>query len=360
MIETKRIFHTISRENNINAVRYYLAICILIGHFNVLSGEEVFQLPRIFGGAGSFFAISGFLLFHSWERRPTLKQYFSRRAARIFPPYFFVVIAAAVMLVFMSTLSAADYFASSGFWEYLLANLSFLNFLAPDLPGVFTESGMAMSSVNGSLWTMKGEVACYLTVPLVYWLIKGNPKRANLVLGVIMALFLSAYVVLSKKYLVEGSGSVDIMRRQTLVMFLFYMGAWLNLHLERLKAHSRVVIIGCGLFLMWVWVNNTYLGIDMPLWAYMGVDILHPLASGLMVIGCSITGRWGHFLSRHDPMTYEIYLFHFPIIQTVTALGWVGTLGAYPSLLLVILVTTMLAWLSYRYVSAPFIRLTKK
>lgn len=164
------IFTPISKHNNMNVVRYYLCLCILMNHFNVLTGESLPMLPRIFGGVGSFFAISGFLMFPSFEKRPYLKSYFSRRAKRILPPYMLIVLLAAFGLCALSELPVKEYFTDVVVYKYLVANLCFMNFLVPSLPGVFTEN--IMTAVNGSLWTMKGEVVCYLMVPFVYNYIK--------------------------------------------------------------------------------------------------------------------------------------------------------------------------------------------
>lgn len=354
-MQPNAIFNPVSRDNNINAVRYYLAICILVNHFNVLTGSEVFQLPRIFGGAGSFFAISGFLLFHSFEKRPSLPSYFRRRAARILPPYFFVVLLAAVALCAISLCSPGQYFLSPGFWKYLAANLSFLNFLEPTLPGVFTDATNLAPAVNGSLWTMKGEIACYLTVPLAYWLIK-RYRRPTIILSAACTAFLGLFILFQIMLFSHDSGMWEILRRQALVMFLFYMGAMLNLHLDTLRRHTAPLIIVCGTFLMFHWANTYYLHLPLPNAAYFAQMLLHPLASGLMVIACSISGNWGRCLRHHDPFTYEIYLFHYPIIQTLLATGTVAALGPYPALGLAILLTSALAWLSYHFVSAPFIR----
>lgn len=104
------IFTSISKHNNMNVVRYYLCLCILMNHFNVLTGESLPMLPRIFGGVGSFFAISGFLMFPSFEKRPYLKSYFSRRAKRILPPYVLIVLLAAFGLCALSELPVKEYF----------------------------------------------------------------------------------------------------------------------------------------------------------------------------------------------------------------------------------------------------------
>ena len=80
---------------------------------------------------------------------------------RILPPYWATVVLFAILLGFCS--ASPDYFLSGQFWKYLIANLCFVNFVEPALPGVF--DGMEVTAVNGSLWTMKVEWMLYLSMP---------------------------------------------------------------------------------------------------------------------------------------------------------------------------------------------------
>lgn len=349
-----RNFNSISRENNINAIRYYLAICILMNHFCVLTGIDVVQLPRIFGGAGSFFAISGFLMFPSFEKNSDVGRYLKRRANRIFPPYFLIVLAAACCGVFISSLPFTQYFTSSGFWEYLAANLTFLNWLHPDLPGVFAEATNRVSSVNGALWTMKGEVACYLTIPLIFWFSRKGNIRMQTILGWLMLMLGGLYLVFQYFYL-EGNQKADIIARQCIVMFLFYMGGMLNMHLADVRRYWRSIMGICGCLLLFEFVNKYWLLLTIPYGGgFVFHNILIPLATGLMVIVCSVTGRWGSLLAGHEPVTYEIYLFHYPVIQTLVYLGVIDKIGFYPGLLTAIALTSLFAYLAYRYVGSRF------
>jgi peptidoglycan/LPS O-acetylase OafA/YrhL len=150
-------------------VRYYLALSVVMAHFSTLTGVEVWWPTSSYDAVGGFFALSGFLVYGSYLRAPSLKTFIANRARRILPAYSFIILLCAFGLVGLSTLPAAEYFTSWHWWRYLLSNLTFLNFLCPDLPGVF--SGNEMTAVNGSLWTLKVEWMLYLTVPLVAWLI---------------------------------------------------------------------------------------------------------------------------------------------------------------------------------------------
>jgi len=54
---------------------------------------------------------------------------------------------------------------------------------------------------------------------------------------------------------------------------------------------------------------------------------------------------------RHD-LSYGIYLWHFPVIQTLVSLG-VFQLAPWPTALLAALLVVGIAWASWRWVEAP-------
>lgn len=326
-----------------NLVRYYLALCILMSHFAFLANSDIFQLPRIFGGAGSFFALSGFLMFPSYEKHPEPKRFLARRARRIFPPYFLVVLIAALGLSLVSTMPLASYFLDSGFWKYVGANLSFLNFLHPDLPGVFDGAPNLTSSVNGALWTMKGEVLCYLSVPLVFKAINRGRHFCRNALAIIVVVCTVLYIVFT--YVIGGT--LWVLGKQFFVFMLFYLGALINLELP--------------LFLKYKWYilgfNVAFLASDyFSLLGYLPeLDVIYnvflsPFVTGTMVLICCLTGRWGWFLARHNAVSYDIYLFHWPVIQLLVYFGLVTSAGAYPTLFITIAITVCLAFLSWNFV----------
>ena len=352
IIMPQPFFHSISRDNNLNAIRYYLALSILVAHFAGLSGIQIITLPRIFGNAGSFFAISGFLMFHSYEKATSNKQYFIRRARRILPSYFLVVLLAALALSLASTLPASEYFTSTGFWKYLGANLSFLNFLHPSLPGVFESSHNVTTAVNGSLWTMKCEVMLYLMVPLVYLWIEHSRFSAATVLWI--CLVLSGILFWGLKWVeISNDTSLEVYLKLVRSISIFMAGGLANIYLEYvLRYRWWIIIISLTLYAAdtFDWLTGW-----MPAALFTHV-YFYPIVAGIMALAAGFTGRWGHSLARHDTISYDIYLFHFPIIQLLLYYGFAQSLGVYQCLFLAILITIMSAYLSWRFVGSRFLK----
>ncbi len=129
--------HKLKRTgNNMDAIRYVLAFAVVVEHFNYLCGADIpFPIPAS-TGVGGFFALSGFLIYRNFEKRPGLRHYIAARARRILPPYLFIVLLCAFLLAAVSSLPAARYFTDPQWWRYLVSNALFLNFLEPSLPGV--------------------------------------------------------------------------------------------------------------------------------------------------------------------------------------------------------------------------------
>lgn len=342
--DNKFIFNSISHDNNMNAVRYYLSICVVVSHVAVLTGVWFPSLQSINMVVGCFFALSGFLIFPSFQRHPAMKGYLSRRARKIMPSYVFIVLLAAVSFVAVSDMPAMEYFSDSGFYKYLGANLSFLNFLCPDLPGVFKGGGFVTDAVNGSLWTMKGEWACYLSVPVVYWLAGkvGRRLAGVLMLGLVVGCICTRLLLLHLGPGGERSLNAIIAKQFGTVFVFFYVGALINVYLDKflkykwyILAVDVVVILFCD---------------KIPFY----YTVLQPFVDASMVLLFSLVGKWGSVFSRRDDVSYDIYLFHFPIIQLAVYLGLPERMNGSVMLLLIVSATVVLALFSWNTIGKRF------
>ena len=154
--------------NNFDLLRFVFAFIVLLVHAYVLSGAESLSiLSEVFSSeiaVKSFFVVSGFLIFMSYENSKNAGNYFSKRARRIYPAYIFVVVACVFLGMILSKYSWHEYI-SLELAKYIAANLMFLNFMHLNLPGVFEHN--SLQAINGALWTLKIEAMFYLLVPVV-------------------------------------------------------------------------------------------------------------------------------------------------------------------------------------------------
>ncbi len=326
-----------------NVVRYYLSFCVLISHASVLTGIAYPALQSVNVVVGCFFTLSGFLMFPSFDRHPSMRGYLSRRVRKIMPSYIFIVVVAAVSLVAVSTLSVTEYFCDSGFYKYLMANLAFLNFLQPDLPGVFQGPDFVTDAVNGSLWTMKGEWLCYLSVPLVYRLVVrlGRDRGRMLLWGIVGSLICLRMLLLS--FASDEHSVYAMLARQFGTVFVFfYVGALINSYWNEFRRYKWWILAVCLLLVAFCGDSLVY------------HTVLQPFVAGSLVVWVSLVGSWGARLSRGDDLSYDIYLFHFPVIQSAVWLGLPERMGAVWLLLTIAVVTVCLALFSWNVVGRRF------
>ena len=97
LIEDKSAISSYKRDkNNFDLIRVILALIVFLVHAASLSGYSGLRLILdIFSAeiaVKSFFIISGFLIFMSYEKSKTISSYFSKRIRRIYPAYVFVIL----------------------------------------------------------------------------------------------------------------------------------------------------------------------------------------------------------------------------------------------------------------------------
>ncbi|MBQ8773221.1 MAG: acyltransferase [Muribaculaceae bacterium] len=331
-----------------DAVRYYLATSVLIAHFNFMGGHDIPWPTSSHTAVGGFFALSGFLVYGSYLRNPSLINFIKRRARRILPPYVFIVLLCTFGLSGATTLSTSEYFASADWWKYLFANLFFLNFLQSTLPGVFESSEYAVHAVNGSLWTMKVEWMLYLSVPIVAWLhTRLNWRRLPTLLGM-LAFSIGYRILFYYMYADTGNELYNILSRQVFgQLSYFYVGVIIYFYLDQfMKWKWQIIAIATAI---------TLLSPHIPFYNQW----LDPLVSGSAVIWFSMVGNWGKWMSGRNNVSYDIYLFHFPVIQLSIFTG-INALPSWQALAIVMTATIALANLSWHCIGKHFMKHTHK
>jgi peptidoglycan/LPS O-acetylase OafA/YrhL len=336
-------------KNNLDCLRLMLASTVALFHFRALS-----ELPALSSfdrflsapfAVRSFFVISGLLIFRSYTRSSSVSSYFEKRVRRIYPAYFTVIVVAAIALCTLSTVPISHYFGF-GFWKYLGANLLFLNFLAPSLPGVFQSN--SITAVNGALWTLKIEAVFYLSVPIIHYLCKRlGTKQVMLAIFSLSCLWKYGFAYLATRGASHGLFSLDSSRNiysQLEVQFpaqlaYFTAGILLLLYFDKLKHHSLAIsVITACLYL----VDHFYThGILDIFWI-----------SGLVFV----IGFWrylGNF-SKYGDFSYGVYIVHWPIIQTLIVFG-AAKLNPALFLMIGISLITLTAFLMWHLVENRFL-----
>ncbi len=324
--------YKIPLPNNMGIVRYVLALAVVFAHFKYLAGYDFYFPISSYSAIGGFFTLSGFLIYRSYLCKPNLKKYLLSRAIRILPAYWITVLFFALAFCFISTLSIDEYFSSSGFWKYLISNLAFLNFLHPTLPGVFED--LSTHAVNGSLWTMKVEWCLYLTPPLVVWLIsrfKMKPTVMFVLVYIIACIYRGVFQYMSE---VTGKELYYILGRQFFGQLSYFYAGVICYYWFDTFMHYKWQLIILAFAALFVCNFTPYLNI-----------ILHPFAIAIIIVWFSMVGKWGTWEGKHDNISYNIYLIHYPVIMFFVYLRGTNNVSLMPALLFCLLATYILSWL---------------
>lgn len=295
-----------SRNNSFDGIRLLAALAVLWGHSYHLfgrmhEGPSWGGLEWHTGGVMVFFAMSGYLITQSWQRDPHVLRFFGRRALRILPALVVAVLLSfAVLGPVVTTLPASLYWRDSRSWAYL-ANA--VLYFVSGLPGVFESSRWGL---NGSLWTLYPEVLMYVTVAAVGLV---AAKRAPwmlwplVVATVTIWAFQQAYDAKQFWRLMALLKRIGIVTPEAFVglasMFLF--GALAQLHSIPFRVRWCAALIA----LAWATHGTVFY------WIVLAVAL--PYIT-LTVATRSTPLAW---LARYGDFSYGVYIYAFPIQQTV-------------------------------------------
>lgn len=329
-----------NRNNNFDIIRLIAACFVVFGHVYPLSGTA--GGPGVLGmgvhtfGVKVFFFLSGYLVLDSWLRDPDLYNYFLRRFLRFFPALIVVVMITVLIIgPLFTTLSILDYFNDPRLVYYPLNIFLYINYY---LPGVF-EDNPIKNAANGSFWTLPVEFFAYCLVPLIF------SNRIRLLVGIKGAIALIVAIGLDH-WLRKSPDShliiyaTDIYPSSQLLVF-FAIGTFLRSLQLSSQIDARHFI---GALAIWSVIPRGM--IDTSWFAYVFV----PLATLAFATAPKI-----NFLKGND-VSYGIYLWAFPVSQCIWSFGF-GRGDAFVMGVLTILVTVPIAFLSWRIIETPALKL---
>lgn len=326
------------RDNNFDALRLLFASLVVVFHMGLLSAVPSLAWTQYVSATfavQAFFVVSGFLVTMSFERSSSLWSYSIKRIRRIVPAYVTVVLGAAVLLAFMSTWPPGRYFTSHGFFEYVGYNLVLSNFKAPALPGVFASN--AVTAVNGSLWTIKVEVGFYVLVPIIVWSVRRFGYRRAL--GSLFLFSLAWHAVFQLLYTNLGTEIYDKLAKQIPGQLSYFAGgAWSYYAArENRSPHALAALAGAIVY---------------PLTGGLADVLLAPFAVTAMVMWAALAGPRLPALGKHGDFSYGVYVYHFPIVQTLIALGLFAFSPAL-AVIVVVIAVALCSIASWYWIEAP-------
>lgn len=335
----------IPAQNNFDLLRLFLALSVCLSHLGEVSGIAAF-LPLanyFYSGIAvdSFFVVSGFLIFRSFQHSSSLGSYMGKRVRRIYPAYCVVVVAASLLLPLLFIGDRQRLLFSADWLQYLGYNLVFLNFLQPDMPGIFTQNPLQV--INAPLWTIKVEVMFYLSVPLIFPLVTRYKRPWQpLIILYLSSIAYSWYCM----HMFENSGNELYLRFEKQLpgqLAFFLSGGGLYLYFAIFQKYWRVVF-SCAVIALLVATRHDGFAF-----------FFYPAALAVVIVAIALlipyAGNWGRF----GDMSYGVYIYHFPIIQIFTALS---LFNSHPWLTFVLLLLTVFftAFLSYHCIERPFLK----
>ena len=154
------------RVNLLDSFRAIAIIAVLLYHF-FYRWNSGFVLSKFFHygfkGVSFFFIISGFVIYNTLEKTPSILIFFKKRFVRLFPSLFF---ASTITYLIISCFDDKNLFLDShSVYNYIIS----LTFIPPKVFNILYQRGEVFGYLNYSYWSLWVEVQFYLFIGIIYY-----------------------------------------------------------------------------------------------------------------------------------------------------------------------------------------------
>ncbi|SMN00262.1 O-antigen acetylase [uncultured Candidatus Thioglobus sp.] len=342
----------------LDTIRFYAVFAVIFAHiFQIWTWSEtlVFLLPLGNVGVLVFFVLSGFLitkiLLSEPEETPiktSFKNFYLRRSLRIFPIYYLYL-----LIVFSFNL---ENIGETSFYPWLyLTNIY-----------IFTEDTWLLA--NSHLWTLSIEEQFYIVWPFLVLLLRHKSKLLTTAfIGIILIAMLTRVYLYLNNYSVSPQIEVFTLANLDSLTFGGLLAlAYLNYGKQMQRYGLPMIIVGLlGYYLSFLLKYNGHL--EWLFWSF-GKFSIAIFAGGLIIYALFSQNKRHIFHNATTiylgKISYGLYLYHNIIVAHYDKIiGFFGiTLNdnIIIKIIVSIALTVSIAYLSFRFIEKPFLRLKNK
>jgi peptidoglycan/LPS O-acetylase OafA/YrhL len=355
---------------NLNGLRFIAAFLVMIHHIEHV--KFYFRVNSYWGavpfimeigklGVILFFVLSGFLityllLVEEHECKSIhIKEFYIRRILRIWPLYFLIVGLAFWVIPNLSIFTLPGFGKEVVYKDFFLKVSLFVFFL----PNVVSPL-LGTVPYASQAWSVGTEEQYYLVWPVILKFFKRH--RLSLMIVIIAVYFFTAQFLASRfsdflpyKNVVNtfwSTFNIDCMAIGGFyAVLLFRKSPWLKFFMNRYLFYFTIIALS---ILMAKGVHIPYVHYDFYA-ALFGIVILNFAAN--KTIGISLENRPLNYLGK---ISYGLYMYH-PIgivlsFQSLKSMGFTTNWLLYP---LSVVLTVLIAAVSYRYYESVFLKFKK-
>lgn len=336
---------------DVDGVRALAVLTVVAYHYSPAN------FPGGFIGVDIFFVISGYLitgiLVKATEENqfPTfgrlLSDFYQRRIRRIFPSLIVVLITC--LVIGWLVLFSEEY---ERLGKYVAAGAGYVeNFVLWNEAGYFDHASIDKTLLH--LWSLAVEEQFYIAWPLLLWVISRRrwPLLTSIALIGLATFVLNVALVfnghVTQAFYSPASRTWELMTGAWLAVAHRHGLPWLSRWAD-VQSWAGMALIAAGLMLV------------SPASAFPGFWALLPvLGTGLIVNGGPNTFLNGRLLSWRPAVwigliSYPLYLWHWALLSLVVIVfGNSDPAFRRTSRVVLLLVSLLLAWLTYRYLEIP-------
>lgn len=347
-------------NNGFDLMRFLLAVMVIYGHSHaILEGASTKGdvLARLSGyqthfgdfAVNCFFIISGFLIAQSFENSNNVWSYTKKRLLRIIPAFLCSLILIAFVLgPLLSKYTIGTYLFTWGDdnpFLFVIKNITFNLFGYSWTPLDLFSANPYAGSANGSMWTLKHEMAAYILLPILFFCFRQRIVIFILtIITIILAIanFKAGFQALHLPnntlfWVISGYEYNSFIK----LLSYFLSGTVIYLFREKIF-YTKQLIIFFSLIL-----------VAGLIWGYyqLAAFILLPY----VIIGIATSIKFSHF-NKYGDFSYGLYIYAFPVQQLIV-LWWGEYLNLYSHFLLSFIFTLVISYFSWHLVEKKCIQL---